>query len=52
MSHTIANPISIFTFFAIGLEVMNLWAARRETLTHEKHPEGHRAPLDAPAANP
>ncbi|KAF4211425.1 hypothetical protein CNMCM5878_002635 [Aspergillus fumigatiaffinis] len=42
----------IFTFFAIGLEVMNLWAARRETPTHEKHPEGHRAPLDAPAANP
>ncbi|KAH1316572.1 hypothetical protein KXX16_001618 [Aspergillus fumigatus] len=39
----------IFTFFAIGLEVMNLWAARQETSTHEKHSDANRAPLDAPA---
>jgi hypothetical protein len=31
---------------------MNLWAVRRDTPIHEKHPEGHRAPLDAPVANP
>jgi hypothetical protein len=33
----------------MALEVYNLWAARREDPYHEKRPEGHRSPLDAPA---
>ncbi|RHZ47212.1 hypothetical protein CDV55_100782 [Aspergillus turcosus] len=33
----------IFTFFAIAIEVMNLWAAQRETSANEKHSGGSRA---------
>lgn len=57
----LTQSTSIFTFFAIFLEVASLWAYRRENVTPDPHREKNgashpapagRAPLDAPADRP